>query len=399
METMHSENATVPTSDSSERAAFLEGDAHTEIVLIKPKGGERGGCNLRCQYCYLPDDVEQARIEFETLDKIYERVAESPFISGKLTVLWHATEPLMLPPSFYEKAFAMQERLSKRVQVTNAIQTNGTLITDRWCKLFKKHGVQVGVSLDGPQDMHDANRVYASGKGSFERAMRGLNLLEAHGISHTIISVVTANTVKDPTRFWKFFSELNHKHFTLLGLNPEEIEGANTKSSLSPEEAMQEYRNFFREIVAHALNGGNVRVREIRNILAAGRAAVSSANSMRLSGRQTNRPMAIISFDHQGNFSTFSPEMLSSPEYAFGNVSSNKLEDMYRNPKFQAVHAEIQQGITRCQQTCEYFSCLCEGGDPSNKLAEHGGFGGTETIACRTRIKIPTDEVLRYYGG
>ncbi len=115
---------------------------------------------------------------------------------------------------------------------------------------------------------------------------------------------------------------------------------------------------------------------------------------------QANTPLAVISFDCDGNISTLSPELLtlSHPRYAhflFGNVSQNRLEDMLSHPTFQQMNAEVQRGVAMCKETCEYF-VFCGGGSPVNKLSETGTFAATETTHCRLKIQATTDVVMEH---
>lgn len=364
---------------------------HTRLVLIQATSF----CNIDCQYCYLPNRATIRRIPLKTLEQILKRLFASPFIADEVLFLWHAGEPLILPISFYEQAFKLQEQWNeKQVRISNAFQTNGTLITEKWCRFFQEHQVRVGISLDGPLEMHDARRLDRAGRGTFERVMRGIRLLEAHEIPYTVISVVTSESVREPERFWQFFSTLQPAS---LGLNPEEVEGVNKASSLSTAEDVALYKQFLTrllELNEQQEEGKAIHIREIgylQDLLHVPEPQVWTG---------TNVPMAIINFDCDGNFSTFSPELLSMShphylDFLFGNVFENALEDIYHNPKFQQVYADIQQGIKRCEKTCPYF-LVCGGGSPSNKLFENGTFDSTETVSCRLQVQAPTDVVLRY---
>ncbi len=363
----------------------------TQLVLIQATSF----CNISCDYCYLPERAKLRRIEPETLNQIFKSLFASPFISEEVLFLWHAGEPLTLPISFYEQAFALQERWNERgIKISNAVQTNGTLITERWCQFFQKHDVHVGVSLDGPQDMHDAHRIDRAGRGTFERAMRGIALLRSNHIPYTVIAVITSASVQEPELFWRFFSDL---HPVSLGLNPEEVEGINEVSSLRTSQDLSLYKQFIKRLLdlneLHA-DSTPVRVREIDKLLRLLKISKPAVQA------QTNVPMAIISFDYAGNFSTFSPELLSMKhehygDFLFGNIFRDELASIYDNPKFQRINADIQQGIQSCKETCQYFA-ICGGGSPSNKLHENGTFNSTETMACRLQIQAPTNAVLEH---
>ncbi len=361
----------------------------TQLVIIQPTSL----CNLDCTYCYLPNRSIARRINPETLEQIFKALFASPFIADEILFVWHASEPLVLPTGFYERAFQLQQRWNhKHIRITNAFQTNATLITQRWCQFFQEHDIHISVSLDGPQPLHDAHRVDKTGKGTFERVMRGVELLRANTIPYTVISVITSTSIQQTDEFWTFFSELRPQR---LGLNPEEIEGINVTTSLSQEEDIQQYRAFLQRLLAlNEQSEHPLAIREIENLIQLIRLPSQALRS------QTNTAMAIISFDCDGNFSTFSPELLtlSHPEYSnflFGNVFENSLEDIYNNPTFQKVQAQIQQGVDQCEAKCAYFS-VCRGGFPSNKLCENGTFASTETTTCRLKIKIPTDVLLEH---
>jgi uncharacterized protein len=329
----------------------------------------------------------------ETLSQIFKRLFAAPFVSDKLTIVWHAGEPLMLPPSFYEEAFHIAQQWNTQgVCVTHSFQTNGTRITQQWCDFFKKHNVQLGVSIDGPKSVHDANRVDWAGKGTFDRVLHGLTLLHENQLPFSIIAVVTRDSVYQADDLWQFFKKLGP---TGLGLNPEEVDGANKQSSLQTDEDIHAYHNFFARILELAAQEQEpILIRESKSLMG------SVKQGSLLSRSQTNVPMTIISFDSEGNISTFSPELLTMTHAAygnfiFGNVFQHALEDIFKEPKFIEVNREIQRGVLKCLQSCPYFM-FCGGGNPSNKLSENGTFNSTETTTCRIRIKVATDAMIEH---
>jgi uncharacterized protein len=102
-----------------------------------------------------------------TLQRIFSDVFSSGWVGDSLDIIWHAGEPLVLPIAYYEKAFRAIERLTPaRTNVHHSFQTNGTLINDDYCRFFKANAARVGVSIDGPQEIHNTNRTTRSGKGT-----------------------------------------------------------------------------------------------------------------------------------------------------------------------------------------------------------------------------------------
>ncbi len=359
----------------------------TKLVVIQPTPF----CNINCRYCYLPHRSVNKRIAVTTIEQIFKVLFSSSFIEDRVTVLWHAGEPLVLPVDFYRQAFQIQREWNARdVHISNSFQTNATLITQEWCDFILEHGIRIGVSIDGPAYLHDAHRVDRKDRGTFERVMRGIALLRKNDIPYTAIAVVTGETVQHPDEFWQFFQEIQP---TRLGLNPEEVEGCNEHSSLHTPAGIEQYKRFLHRLIAlNAQSPSFVPIREVDVLLQ----RIQSGQARKQ--LDTNTPAAILSFDYAGNVSTFSPELLSftHPVYgsfAFGNVFDTTLEDIFVREKFVKVHSSIQQGITKCQESCEYFS-LCGGGAASNKLHENGTFDSAETNACRLRIQVTTDVLL-----
>lgn len=148
--------------------------ARTELLVVQPTTF----CNVNCSYCYLPDRSSKRSMKLDTVELIGSRLLQSPRMGDDVTAIWHAGEPLVMPPDWYRQAFAILSRhCPPRVKLTHAIQTNGTLIDAERIRLFKEHEVRVGVSIDGPREIHDACRRDRNGSGTFDRTLAGLRRL------------------------------------------------------------------------------------------------------------------------------------------------------------------------------------------------------------------------------
>jgi len=276
------------------------------------------------------------------------------------------------------------------VRVTMAFQTNGTLINQEWCDFIKKYGIHISVSLDGPQFLHDRERIDRVGRGTFERTMRGVHLLQENDIEPGIIMVLTRHALAYPGEVWQFF--LDH-HLNNLAFNVEEINGAHKQSSLESEADLQKYKQFLKRFLE--LRNACERPPFVRDV----DPQVDRIGSIvRPVYAQENTPLAILSFDHEGNIATFASELLtmSHPRYKsflLGNVFEGPLEEILARPKLLEVNAEVQSGVARCKASCPYFT-FCGGGSPVNKLSENGTFNSTETMQCRFRIQATMDVVL-----
>lgn len=352
-------------------------------------------CNLDCDYCYLPDRHDRRRLDPSLLDPILDTVLDSPFVEESFTLLWHAGEPLMVPPAFYDEASrriaaALERHGRPDLQIAQAIQTNATVIDERWCACLERHHIQVGVSLDGPAALHDAHRRTRTGLGSHAATMRGIAQLQRHGIPFEVITVLTAASLEDPDGLFHFFVDHGIRD---VGFNMEETEGANRLSSLDQPGLESRWRAFlerFWELCA--THPGALRLREFETLCG------QVMGNSRMDHTDMNRPYVILSVDVEGRFSTFDPELLGVRterygDFVLGQVGRDSLEAALLTPAFQQIAAEMAAGVEECRRSCDHFA-LCGGGAGSNKYWEKGTLACSETQACRWRVKVVSDVVL-----
>src|SRR5207237_1103318 len=180
-----------------------------------------------------------------------------------------------------------------------------------------------------------------------------------------------------------------------VGFNVEEIEGPHTPSTLLAPQTESRFRRFLARFLDLA---GSVdpplAVREFE----AAAAAVLWARLGPGSRAQENRPWAIVSIDCEGNFGTYSPELLglSGPQhgsFTLGNVARDSLAEVVASERFRRLEAEVRRGVEMCQGNCAYFP-FCGGGAPANKFFENGTFASTETLFCRLQKKACLDVAL-----
>jgi uncharacterized protein len=226
--------------------------------------------------------------------------------------------------------------------------------------------------------------------------MRGITLLQQNDIQPSIIMVLSQYALDYPDEVWQFFAEHGLTH---LAFNVEEIEGVHQHSSLAGDETFTRYKRFFRRLLELREQCENPPfVRELDRLLKRIRSTDRYAD--RKAGGQENEALAIVSFDSEGNVSTFSPELLTmthpeSGHFRLANVFGGTLEDMFTSQKFVDMNAQIQRGVSRCKESCQYFA-FCGGGAPSNKLCENNAFDTTETMRCKLGKQAIVDAVLDY---
>jgi uncharacterized protein len=164
-------------------------------LLAKPTGAV---CNLDCSYCFfLSKEMlypgSRFRMADELLEEYIRQLLEAHEGQPEVTVAWQGGEPTLIGLDFFRRSIELQrEHVRPGQRIMNTIQTNGTLIDDEWAAFFKEHDFLVGLSIDGPRDLHDAYRVDKGGKGSFDRVMRGLGYLQAHDVDWNALTTIHA---------------------------------------------------------------------------------------------------------------------------------------------------------------------------------------------------------------
>ena len=354
-------------------------------------------CNVDCTYCYLPDRTNRARMAPATAATAARRLLDDGLLGDSLTVVWHAGEPLVLPVGYYEEAFAaIAEAASSTCRVSHSIQTNATLIDDAWCDLFRKHRVNVGVSVDGPAALHDRHRRTRGGRGTHEAAMAGLAALRRHGIPHHAIAVVTAESLRQVDEIYRFFRD---QRIGDVGFNYDEAEGPHAISSIAARE--QEHRVFVERMLDHVIESRwTFQVRELAHafrLVAEGVPRYRWRGTILPDNGQTV-PFALVNVAWNGDFSTFSPELLGQQNrtysnFVLGNVHACGYLEAARGEAFMRLWNAVLLGTRACEAACPYFD-YCGGGAPANKLYENGRIESAETLYCRSMIQRPFEAVL-----
>ena len=181
-------------------------------LLAKPTGAT---CNIDCTYCFfLSKDAlypkEKHRMSTDTLETYIRQLIES-HRTPEVIVAWQGGEPTLMKVEFFRQAIALVERYRRPGQkVQHTIQTNGMLIDDEWCTFFKQHDFLVGLSVDGPREIHDTYRVDRRGQGTFDRVMQGWRLLRQYGVEFNILCTVNAANEKHGRTVYRFFRDTLH---------------------------------------------------------------------------------------------------------------------------------------------------------------------------------------------
>ena len=329
----------------------------------------------------------------DILDAVFSKFLSSGLVSQFVEFLWHAGEPLALGPDYYHEAMALcQARNLRALEIRHTIQTNGVLITQAWCDLFKAYNIGIGLSLDGPQFVHDAHRKSWGGGGSWSKTVRGFELLKKNDLHPGVLCVLTARSLEHPEALYDFFSTLGVRW---LAFNMEEVEGMNLASSIKSEktaEVTDRYISFMRYFFRRWLAEGQpFRVREFDDFLSIFRTVRVDDDFFRRPDETL--PMTIVTIQKNGNVSTYSPEFAgaSSSRYSdfiLGNILTECIDEMAAGGRLRQIAQDVDRGIRNCARLCKWFT-FCGGAYVSNKFYENGNLESTQTTACRLhRIEL-----------
>ena len=357
-----------------------------QLIMIQPTRF----CNIECTYCYLPHRNQKSQLDLDLIEPLFRKLMDCGLLGQHGTVLWHAGEPLVLPSDFYQAAFdRIRTVTGSRSMVNHVIQTNAILLTQNYCDLIRQNRVRMGVSLDGPEFLHDRQRLTRSGKGTFRQTMAGVELLQVNRIPFDVIAVLTAESLDYPHEIYEFFRSLNVRE---LAFNFDEMEGTNRHTSFAGADVEQKYISFFAALLGRMVHdGGIMRIRELFGALGA-----INGELLNQAGISTEcNPFGILSVDVDGNLATYSPELLDltdadNKRFTIGTISDIDFRKIFSDPEFVRINDAVQLGVQKCRETCGYFS-LCGGGAPSNKLGENGRFDSTETLYCRYKKQLLID--------
>ncbi|MBR4644489.1 MAG: anaerobic sulfatase-maturation protein [Bacteroidaceae bacterium] len=198
------------------------------LYVMAKAAGPR--CNLRCKYCYYLEKqhlvnskkspssgggLEGGYMSDELLEayvRDYIQLQQVP----EVLFTWHGGEPMLRPLSFYKQAVRYQQYYGRGRQISNCIQTNGTLLTSEWCQFLHDEGWLVGISIDGTQQMHDAYRLDAKGEETWQRVMNAIQMLQDYHVEWNAMATVNHANVGQPLEFYKFFRDELHCQFLQL---------------------------------------------------------------------------------------------------------------------------------------------------------------------------------------
>jgi uncharacterized protein len=331
-------------------------------VFAKPAGS---ACNLSCHYCYylnkkqLYPNGESLHMPEDILEQYIVQHIDA-FPGEVINFSWHGGEPTVLGLDYFQKIAALQRKhRPPDRRIANGIQTNGTLLDDRWCRFLAAEGFAVGISLDGPQEMHDRYRVTKSQHPTHRQAMRGYKLLQKHRIPNDILCVVNSDNVQYPAEVYRFFRQIGARYIgflPLVELQPEAQDGLSRRTV--PAEAFGSFLcTIFDEWRSRDI--GRIKVQIIEE---ATRTAFGQEHSLCIF-RRTCGDVPVI--EHNGDF--FSCDHFVDPQHHLGNIRQYPLVTLLESPAQKAFGQAKLDTLPRYCRQCMVLD-MCNGGCPKNRI-------------------------------
>ena len=330
-------------------------------VFAKPAGAV---CNLRCSYCYYlkKENLYPKGKSFRMPDEILERYIVQHIDASDAPVIgfsWHGGEPTVLGLDYFRKIVALQRRHQPHGrQIRNGIQTNGTLLDEEWCRFLAAEGFGVGLSLDGPEELHDAYRVGRKQEPTHEQVMRGYALLQKHRIPFDILCVVHDQNVRHPAGVYRFFKQTGARYLGFLPLVELLPDGRGVSGRTVPAEAFGDFLcTIFDEWLSENIGRVNVQIFEEAIGTAFGQ------DHALCIFRKTCGDIPVI--EHNGDI--FACDHFVDMEHRLGNIRETPLVELLEGQSLRAFGQAKLDGLPSVCRDCEVLA-MCNGGCPKDRV-------------------------------
>lgn len=328
-------------------------------VLVKPIGAV---CNLDCRYCYylgkrdLYPNTRSFRMDDALLERyIVQHIEACP--KDLIFFSWHGGEPTLLGLDHFRRIVELQRRHQPPGRrILNGIQTNGILLDEEWCRFLAAEGFYVGLSLDGPRELHDRYRTTKGGRATHKQVMQTLRLLQRYRIPCDILCVVSDQNVRHPTAVYRFFRELGIDYLQFLPLVARS--NGRVTGETVPAEAYGTFLcTVFDEWVRH-----DVTRLGIQNFDEAMRPFLGMEHALCIF-RETCGDVVVV--EHNGDF--YCCDHFVDRDHRLGNIRETPLVEMLESAAQREFGRRKRDGLPRYCRECEVLA-LCNGGCPKDRF-------------------------------
>ena len=359
-------------------------------VMTKPIGPI---CNLDCKYCFylekeaLYDDRKWAMDDATLETYIRQYLKGQP--GREVSFAWQGGEPTLLGVRFFRRVIELQQKHAGGRVVTNALQTNGTLLDDEWGAFLKEHGFLVGLSVDGPKRLHDTYRVDKQGRSTHDAVMRGAAVLKEHGVDFNTLTVVNAANVDHPLEVYEFLKEAGSGFMQFIPLversatddapfkamdlwlqGPPEADGSERYFSPVTEWSVpaRAYGSFlgriFDEWVRKDVGSVFVQMFDVALGNWARRYLNEPGGSLCVFSETCGGALAV---EHSGD--VYSCDHYVYPQYKLGNLNEESLVDLVQSPRQRKFGRDKRDTLPRYCRECE-VRFACHGECPKHRFVK-----------------------------
>lgn len=340
--------------------------------MVKPVGSL---CNMRCRYCYYLDKAAlygncEPRMDDRLLDS-YVRNSIEGNASPTISFVWHGGEPLIAGKAFFRKAMAIQKKYACGKPIENSIQTNGLLLDDEWCRFFRDNNFLVGISIDGPEHIHDAHRLDAGQRGTFSRVMNAVEMMVRNRVEFNTLSTINIHSEGHGLEVYEFlrqFSQfmqflpvaelLDDGHIT----SPESDTARIAPWSVTPEGFGKFMCDVFDRWIVEDVGSRYVQLFD-----------TTLANYVGVQGSMCSLSETCgtgLTIEHNGD--VYPCDHFVYPEYRLGNIHESRLSDMATSDRQFSFGLKKRESMTSQCRRCR-FASLCHGECPKHRFVRDSG--------------------------
>ena len=347
-------------------------------LLAKPTGAI---CNLDCAYCFFLDKEmlypgSKFRMSDELLEQYVHQLIES-HQTENVTVAWQGGEPTLMGLDFYRRAMELEEKYrrpgmtrKRNLRFLNTMQTNGTLLDDEWCAFFKEHDFLIGISIDGPRELHDVYRVDKGGGPTFDKVMRGIRLLQKHEVEYNILTTVNRVNGDHPLEVYRFLrDEIGSDWMQFIPVVERiNVDGSTliqegntvTDRSVRPEQFGRFLSEIYDEWVRNDVGRVYVQTFEaaLRNWLG------MNASGMCVFNETCGEGLAI---EHNGDL--YACDHFVEPNYYLGNIQQEHMIELVASPMQLKFGQDKLDALPQYCLECD-VRFACHGECPKNRFIE-----------------------------
>jgi uncharacterized protein len=347
-----------------------------QSLLIKPVSAV---CNIDCSYCfYLDRDADPykalpgRRMTLETMERLVDTYLFYSYPQSAFA--FQGGEPTLAGLPFFEKLVELQQQYGRNQQaVSSSIQTNGLLMDDAWCALFRQYQWLVGISLDGPEEMHDRYRLSRQGKGTWRSVMKAIECLQKNRVEFNVLCVVSRANVDQPRELYRFFRGLGVEHIQYIPLSEFDGLGQPLPFTIAP----RQYGQFLCDTFdAWWPDRRRVHIRYFENIAE----ALAGQRPGTCTMHETCDSYVVVEY----NGDVYPCDFFVEQGWKLGNLNLDSWTEIARQQRRYQFAANKTIAHPECQ-ACEYQS-ICHGGCPKHRHDQRSQFADLDYFCAAYKM-------------